>query len=94
MIALACSLAHADGTPARVRGSVVTPDGSTLVVHAKDGKDVSIKLGDKLAVLTVVTSSIGDIMPGRFISTATVTQPDSSLRSQEVRRYHVGPIPI
>ena len=94
MIALACSLAHADGTPARVRGSVVSLDGSTLVVHAEDGKDVSINLGDKLAVLAVVTSSIGDIKPGRFIGAATVTQPDSGLRSQEVRRYHVGPTPI
>jgi hypothetical protein len=94
MIALACSPVHADGTPAGVPGSVVSLDGSTLVVHAKDGNDVSINLGDKLAVLAVVTSSIGDIKPGMFIVTSTVTQPDSSLRSQEVRRYHAGPIPI
>jgi hypothetical protein len=83
-IALAGSPAHADGTPARVRGSVVSLDGSTLVVHAKDGKDVSINLGDKFVVLAVVKSSMADIKQGTFIGTATVTQPDSSLRSQEV----------
>lgn len=38
----------------RLRGFVVSLDGSTLVVHAKDGKDVSINLGDELAVLAVV----------------------------------------
>ena len=35
-IALGCSPAYADGTPVRVRGSVVSLDGSKLVVHAKD----------------------------------------------------------
>jgi len=83
-IALACAPAYADGTPARVRGSVVSLNGSTLVVHAKDGKDVSVTLSDKFAVLAVVKSSIADIKQGTFIGTATVTQPDSSLRSQEV----------
>src|ERR1700678_2555 len=80
-IALAGSPAYADGTPARVRGSVVSLDGSTLVVHAKDGKDVSINLGDKFVVLAVVKSSMADIKQGTFIGTATVTQPDTSLRS-------------
>ncbi len=83
-VALACSPAYADGTPARVRGSVVSLDGSKLVVHAKDGKDVSVNLADKFTVLAVVKSSMADIKQGTFIGTATVTQPNSTLRSQEV----------
>jgi hypothetical protein len=83
-IALACLPAYADGAPVRVRGSVVSLDGSKLVVHAKDGTDVSINLADKLAVLAVVKASMADIKPGTFIGTATVTQPDSTLRSLEV----------
>ena len=74
----------ADGTPARVRGSVVSLDGPKLVVHAKDGKDVSISLADNFAALAVVKSSMADIKQGTFIGTATVTQPDSTLRSVEV----------
>jgi hypothetical protein len=35
---------YADGTPVRVRSSVVSLDGSKLVVRAKDGKDVSVSL--------------------------------------------------
>ena len=35
------SPAWAEGTPVRVRGTVVSLDGSKLVVHAKDGKDVT-----------------------------------------------------
>src|SRR6266576_1721803 len=76
--------AYADGTPVRVRGSVVSLDGSKLIVRAKDGKDVSVSLADNFAALAVVKSSMADIKEGTFIGTATVTQPDTTLRSVEV----------
>jgi hypothetical protein len=82
--ALGHTPAYADGTPARVRGCVVSLDGPKLVVHAKDGQDVSVSLADTFAALAVVKSSMADIKPGTFIGTATVTQPDSTLRSVEV----------
>ena len=84
LMAAACAPAFADGSPVRVRGAVVSIDGSKLVVHAKDGKDVTISLKDKYAVLAVVKSSIADIKEGTFIGTATVAQPDGSLRAVEV----------
>jgi hypothetical protein len=83
-MALGYAPVYADGTPVRVRGSVVSLDGSKLVVHAKDGKDVSVSLADNFAALAVVKSSMADIKQGTFIGTATVTQPDSTLRSVEV----------
>ena len=83
-MALGYAPVYADGTPSRVRGSVVSLDGSKLVVRAKDGKDISISLADNFAALAVVKSSMADIKQGTFIGTATVTQPDSTLRSVEV----------
>ena len=83
-MALVSTSAFADGTPVRVRGSVVSLDGSKLVVHAKDGKDVTVNLADNFAALAVVKASMADIKEGTFIGTATVTQPDSTLRSLEV----------
>jgi hypothetical protein len=83
-MALVCPPAYADGTPVRVRGSVVSLDGSKLVVHAKDGNDVTVSLADNFAALAVVKSSMADIKEGTFIGTATVTQPDTTLRSVEV----------
>jgi hypothetical protein len=76
--------AFAQSTAVRVRGSVVSLDGSKLVVHAKDGKDVTVNLADNFAAIAVVKSSMVDIKEGTFIGTATVTQPDSTLRSLEV----------
>jgi hypothetical protein len=83
-MALVCAPAYADGAPVRVRGSVVSLDGSKLVVHGKDGKDVTVSLADNFAAIAVVKSSMADIKEGTFIGTATVTQPDSTLRSLEV----------
>ena len=76
--------ATASADPVRVRGSVVSLDGAKLVVRSKDGKDVPITLKDNYAALAAVKSSMADIKPGRFIGTATVTQPNSSMRSVEV----------
>jgi hypothetical protein len=76
--------AWAEGTVVRVRGTVVSIEDSKLVVHAKDGKDVTVTLKDKFAVLAVVKSSMADIKQDTFIGTATVAQPDGSLRSVEV----------
>jgi hypothetical protein len=83
-MALVSASAFADGTPVRVRGSVVSLEGTKLVVHAKDGKDITVNLNDNFAALAVVKSSMADIKEGTFIGTATVTQPDSTLRSMEV----------
>ena len=76
--------AWAEGTPVRVRGTVVSLDGSKIVVRAKDGKDVTVSLKDKYAALAVVKSSMEDIKQGTFIGTATIAQPEGSLRALEV----------
>ena len=83
-IALSSGPARADGEPARVRGTVASLEGTKLVVHAKDGKDVAITLADKFGAIAVVKASMADIKQGTFIGTATATQPDSTLRSVEV----------
>jgi hypothetical protein len=76
--------AYAEPTPVRVRGTVVSLDGSKLVVHPKTGDDITVMLNDNFAAIAVVKASMTDIKEGTFIGTATVTQPDSSLKSLEV----------
>ena len=83
-MALAGMSARAEGTPVRVRGTVVSLEGSKLVVHPKDGSDVTVSLADNFAALAVVKSAMTDIKEGTFVGTATVTQPDTSLRSLEI----------
>jgi hypothetical protein len=82
--------ASAAGDSVRVRGVVVSLEGSKLLVRSKDGKDVAVSLIDGFAVLAVVKSSMADIKQGTFIGTAAVTQPDASLRSVEVVVFPEG----
>jgi hypothetical protein len=81
---LSVGAAYADTTPVRIRGSVVSLEGNKLVVHPKTGDDVSVILKDNYGVVAVEKASMADIREGAFIGTATVTQPDSSLKSVEV----------
>jgi hypothetical protein len=71
----AASAANAE--PIRVRGAVVSLEGQKLVVHARDGKDVAIMLGDKFNTVGVVKASLADIKPGVFIGTASAPQPEA-----------------
>ena len=76
--------AYAETTPVRVRGTVVSLEGSKLVVHPKTGDNITVTLNDNFGAVAVVKASMADIKEGTFIGTATVTQPDSSLKSVEV----------
>jgi hypothetical protein len=84
MMTVTVGAAYAETTPVRVRGTVVSLDGSKLVVHPKTGDDITVMLNDNYAAIAVVKASMADIKEGTFIGTATVTQPDSSLKSLEV----------
>ena len=83
-VTLTVGAANAAGDPARVRGSFVSLEGSKLVVHGQDGKDVTVTMADKFGVVAVVKASMEDIKPGVFIGTATKDGADSTLRSVEV----------
>jgi hypothetical protein len=84
MLLLTAASAYAETTPVRVRGTVVSLEGTKLVVHPKTGDDITVTLNDNYGAVAVVKASMADIKEGTFIGTATVTQPDSSLKSVEV----------
>ena len=78
------------GDPVRVRGAVASLEGSTLVVHSREGADVTIHLADDWAVTGVVKASMADIKPGAFIGAASLPQTDSSQRALEVLVFPEG----
>jgi hypothetical protein len=84
LLMMTAGAAYAETTPVRVRGTVVSLDGNKLVVHPKSGDDITVMMNDNFGAVAVVKASMADIKEGTFIGTATVTQPDSSLKSVEV----------
>jgi len=83
-MAVGSSIAFAQATQTvRVRGSVVSLEGSMLTVKTRQGADVTIKLADNFRVASVVKASAADVKPGVFIGTASVTKEGGS-RALEV----------
>jgi hypothetical protein len=70
--------------PVRVRGTVVSLEGSTLRVKSRAGQDVAIHLAENWAVSGVVKAQLDDIKPGTFVGVAALPQAGDSLRAIEV----------
>jgi hypothetical protein len=74
--------------PTRIRGTIASLDGQTLVVNARNGQKVTITLADKLTVTETSTTKLTEVHPGSFIGTTAIPQPDGTMKALEV---HVFP---
>ncbi|HEX6011725.1 MAG TPA: hypothetical protein VFY87_07975 [Geminicoccaceae bacterium] len=84
-LALAAGAAAAqDGAPVRVRGQVAGVDGRTLTVQARDGATERVELAADATILGVVPAELHAIVPGTFVGTAAVPQPDGRFTALEV----------
>lgn len=76
--------ALAQTTPQRVRGTIERAEGAQLVVTAREGGEVSIKLPDPPRVSAVIRKTLADIGPGSFVGVAGMPMPDGSQRALAV----------
>jgi hypothetical protein len=88
VLALACTLALAQ-SPAplptqRLRGSVESFDGSTLVLKERSGEVLRLALADNFSVSEVLPIALSAIQPGSFVGSAALPAADGSLRALEV----------
>jgi len=70
--------------PQRIRGDVVSIDGQALKVRSRTGEVVDVKLADNYTVTSVVAVGMDRIVPGAYVGTASMPQPDGSHKSLEV----------
>ena len=89
MVATTSIFALAQQTsPTRVRGTIESVDGDTLMVKSRSGEDVRLKMTGDIRVVGIVKIALSDIKVGSFIGTTTVPGPDGSQNAVEV---HVFP---
>ena len=81
--ALLPTLALAQATPRRIRGTITALDGNTLTVQSREGEAVKIQLAPSYSVAAVIPATLADAKPGTFIGTAA-TGPKDRLRAAEV----------
>ena len=82
-VLLALGAAAQAQTPARVRGTVESLDGTTLTVKSRDGQDVKVALAPDWRAVEVLPATVDAIKPGVFIGTAAMG-PESDLKAVEV----------
>ena len=70
--------------PQRVRGTIESVDGSTLVIKQGEGPDVTVRLTDNVQVFGVVPATLADVKNGAFIAVGAMPQPDGSQKAIQV----------
>jgi hypothetical protein len=89
MVAASSNLALAQQTsPSRVRGTIESVDGETLMVKSRAGDDVKLTMTGDIRVVGIVKIALSDIKVGSFIGTTTVPGLDGGNNAVEV---HVFP---
>jgi hypothetical protein len=73
--------------PTRVRGTVESLDGQTLVVKSREGPLVTVALAPNFAVRSVVPRTLADIKAGDYVASTSVRDRDGKLRAIEVHIF-------
>ncbi|MEO8153778.1 MAG: hypothetical protein ABI605_11965 [Rhizobacter sp.] len=68
----------------RLRATVQTFDGGTLVVKERSGEVITLALADNFSVNEVLPIELSAIQPGSYVGVATMPQTDGSLLALEV----------
>jgi hypothetical protein len=71
----------------RVRGAIEKIDGSLMIVKARDGATLTIKLADNVRVLGIVKISIADIKPGAYVGVSALPNPGGGLKALHVHQF-------
>jgi hypothetical protein len=88
LIAMASHASAQQTSPTRVRGTIESVDGETLMVKSRSGEDVKLTMTGDIRVVGIVKIALSDIKVGSFIGTTTVPGPDGGNNAVEV---HVFP---
>jgi uncharacterized protein DUF5666 len=75
------------GAQVRIRGKIVSLDGSELVVASANG-NVKVTMAEKTVILGEVPIKFSEIAPGDYLGTTATKQPDGNFLASEV---HVLP---
>lgn len=71
----------------RIRGSVVSVDGTVLHLRDRNGADVTVAMSPAYTVTAVVPAKLADVTPGSYIGAAADTQADGTLVAKEIHIF-------
>jgi hypothetical protein len=85
--AVASGFAHAQTQATRMRGDIVSVNGSALQIKTDSGQTVAVKLADKYSVSGRSRADLAKVTQGVFLGTTAVPGPDGTLVASEVHIF-------
>lgn len=79
--------ANAQDKPVRVRGEIVSMDGSMMTVKSRDGAEMKIKLADNVGISGIIAVKLEDIKPNSYIGVSSMPQADGTQRAMHVHIF-------
>ena len=88
-VATAATAASAQTPPTvRIRGTIESIDGATLMIKSREGTDVKVRMTDNVAVFGVVKTALSEIKEGSYIGVTAMPEPDGT---QKAIAVHIFP---
>ena len=81
---LAATVAQAQPTNVRVRGTITAVDATSLSVKSRDGRDLKLAMPDNVAVSVATAVKFEDLKDGDFVGTTTKSGPGGTEVATEV----------
>ena len=88
LLVLATSVAFAQA-PQRIRGTITSLSGDSLMVKTREGRDVTLQLTPDAQVVTPKLTTAAEFKPGSYVGVTSVKGPDGRLVAQRV--HALGP---
>src|SRR5882724_6858893 len=74
--------------PVRIRGTIESVDGATLMIKSREGADMKVRVTDNVAVFGVAKTAMSEIKPGSYIGVSATPEPDGT---QKALAVHIFP---
>jgi hypothetical protein len=74
--------------PTRIRGTIESVNGSTLMIKTREGTDLKVQMTDNVAVFGVVKTELSEIKEGSYIGVSAMPEPDGT---QKALAVHIFP---
>ena len=88
--AFAATTVAAQAQNTRVRGTIESVDGNTVMVKSRDGASLKLVLKDNAAVRGVVKASLADVKAATNVAITSRPRADGTLEAVELRIFPAG----
>jgi hypothetical protein len=73
--------------PVRIRGTIESVDGATLMIKSREGESLKVRMTDNVAVFGVAKTELSEIKPGSYIGVSAMPEPDGTQRALAVHIF-------